>query len=219
MSKRFDILHTLPSGAKASASYITESLEEALEKFRKVYPTFQIRCIHEYDKNSNYLYSHRYNIDDEAFRNEVKKRENKYEKAKHNKSSKQKKSDIDPVSSFIGLAIIVGIIIVGFAFRDSDPVQKQNSKEEITYTPTIGFKGEDYEQLYEQLEEGMKLEEVKNLFEGEPDTVGDVYWEDGKKYQTFGWIGDDGSGIGCDFVDDICNYKNGWTSDGEWERE
>ncbi|MFC0471895.1 hypothetical protein ACFFHM_15675 [Halalkalibacter kiskunsagensis] len=130
------------------------------------------------------------------------------------RADRNNKKDIEFGAIFTLIGVFIFIVIVSFVYF---------SKEEETTVTTvqriISFNGEDYEKLYAQLEEGMTIEEAKGLFNGEPDTVGDEYWEDGVKYQTFWWHGDDDSNIGCDFVDDVCDYKNGWSVEGGRKKE
>ncbi|WP_162800273.1 hypothetical protein [Oceanobacillus zhaokaii] len=93
-----------------------------------------------------------------------------------------------------------------------------NEKED-SYEPVIGYKGEDYERIYSEIQNGMTKTEVFALFEGDPDSPGEPFIQGGISYETIVWVGDDGSNIGCDFVEHICNFKQGWTLEGGYERE
>lgn len=79
--------------------------------------------------------------------------------------------------------------------------------------PNTSYDSAEYDELYEQLREGMTLEEVSLLFDSSPDSEGELWEQNGKKNQTLDWFSHDRkTNIGCDFVDNVCEYKNGWST-------
>lgn len=120
----------------------------------------------------------------------------------------------------ISKIILISLIAIGATGCSKEPETTPLMEEMI---PVTSYDRSDYKSLYNQLEEGMSIEEVSKLFGSDGDDIMEEHWEGGKKYQTIDWYSHDRkSNIGCDFIDDICSYKNGWTvKNGKtvWERE
>jgi hypothetical protein len=106
------------------------------------------------------------------------------------------------------LALFVGAILITGCSED-----EKEAASEVTWE--IHYEDQDYEKLYSQVQEGMTLEEFKISF-GVPGEELEVFKVNGEKHQTVTWNGTE-TFISCYFVDDICDYKNGF-NDG-WEKE
>jgi len=139
MSNIFHIIHNLPTKGTTTARFSAESLEKSIEKFRRAYPTLQIKYNHEFGENKKYLCSYRFNMSEDEYNEEVKKLEKKYNNVLFKDAVEQKtlnnqdkKLDIDVLGSIIGIAVIIGIIfIVILLNKDSDPTLTQQDCLEI----------------------------------------------------------------------------------------